>query len=1172
MFQFVHLHVHSHYSLLDGLSKIPDLVAYGKEQGATALALTDHGTMAGAVEFYKACKKEGLKPIIGVETYVAHTTYDNKNFAEEQKPYHLILLAKNFTGYKNLLKLVSRSHLEGFYNKPRIDFNLLTQHREGLICLTACLQGELGQLITSNQIERAEKVVQKYQMLFGVDYYLEMQPHDSPEQKKLNATLIQFSKKYNIGLVATNDSHYLRPEDAEAQDVLLCIQTKRLISDTDRLTMRDFDFSLKSAEDMAAAFGEQPDALANTIKIASECDLQLKLGENILPQYPLPPGETAESYLQSLALEGFFHRYGEAPTAKAHQRLEYELEIIKHTGFAGYFLIVSDLVNWAKKNGIAVGPGRGSAAGSIVSFVLGITNLDPLTYDLMFERFLNPDRISMPDIDLDFADLRRDEVIHYAEERYGKDHVAHIITFGTMAARVAVRDVTRVFGLPYIYGDKLAKLIPPLKTTIAQARALIPELKEIDAHDPEGKKVLDMAQKIEGVARHAGQHAAGIIITPEPLENFVPLQTPSASDPTIVSQYALKPVEDLGLLKIDFLGLRNLTIIEHCLKLIYELHQIEIDIDRLALNDKKTFGLLQAGDTTGVFQLESDGMRRYLRELKPTNLEDIIAMVALYRPGPMEYIPDYIAGKHGTRQPTYLHPLLKPILAKTYGVAIYQEQLMEIAQSLAGFSLAEADVLRKAVGKKIAKLLKEQKEKFISGCLGHNIPKEIAESVFAFIEPFAGYGFNRSHAACYAFIAYQTAYLKAHYPCEFYCSLLTAHEGDIERVAFEIGEGKKMGLQILPPDINESVETFAVIRSHQTMKEPGQIRFGLLVIKNVGQNVVKAIVSERIKNGPYKNLEDFLTRAASQAGNKKSLEGLIKAGALDKFCERATLLANVDNLANFGRAFQKNELSPQMNLFGEIAPPALNLLSAEAVPEGQKLAWELEHLGLYVSGHPFLPFAEAAKKIVKPLAELQGQREEFFNQNDDDFISEVTDQPDQWLTLAGVLVAEQNKTTKAGEKMKFMTLEDDTGRIELAIFPRVLSENTEVWQIGAVVGIFGRVNTREGLTKCSVERVALLSEPNMALSLLQQLSKDSSNRRGFFNNLNSAPKIEPPLVLDWPKEILAGADLELLKHLLIAYPGGSILQFKTPSGKIITTPFRVSDTDATKTALLEILS
>lgn len=1170
---FVHLHVHSHYSLLDGLSKIPDLVAIAKEQGATALALTDHGTMAGAVEFYKACKKEKIKPIIGVETYVAHTTYDNKNFAEEQKPYHLILLAKNLTGYQNLLKLVSRSHLEGFYNKPRIDFDLLTQHHEGLICLTACLQGELGQLITTNQIDKAEKVAQKYQALFGADYYLELQPHNSPEQKKLNATLIEFSKKYNIGLVATNDSHYLRPEDAAAQDVLLCIQTKRLITDTDRLTMMGFDFSLKTPDQMSASFPNQPDAIANTLKIADECNLTLKLGENILPKFPLPADETAESYLQSLCLEGFFHRYGEAPSAEAHQRLEYELEIIKRTGFAGYFLIVSDLVNWAKKNGIAVGPGRGSAAGSIVSFVLGITNLDPLAYDLMFERFLNPDRVSMPDIDLDFADLRRDEVIHYVEERYGQDHVAHIITFGTMAARVAVRDVARVFGLPYIYGDKLAKLIPPLKTSLAQARALIPELKEIDARDPDGKKVLDMAQKIEGVARHAGQHAAGIIITPEPLDNFVPLQTPSASDPTVVSQYSLKPVEDLGLLKIDFLGLRNLTIIEHALKLIRDFHKADINIDHLPLNDKKTFGLLQAGDTTGVFQLESDGMRRYLRELKPTNLEDIIAMVALYRPGPMEYIPDYIAGKHGTKQPTYLHPLLKPILSKTYGVAIYQEQLMEIAKSLAGFSLAEADVLRKAVGKKIHKLLTEQKEKFIDGCINNNVPKEVAEAVFAFIEPFAGYGFNRSHAACYALIAYQTAYLKAHYPCEFYCSLLTAHEGDIERVAFEIGEGKKMGLQILPPDVNESLETFAVIRSHKTAKEPGQIRFGLLAIKNVGQNVVTTIVAERIKNGPYKNLEDFLTRAASQAGNKKSLEGLIKAGALDKFGERATLLFNVENMANFGRHFQKNSPLPQMNLFGETAPPNLNLAPAEAVPKDQKLAWELEHLGLYVSGHPFLPYAEAAKKIAKPLAELQGQREEFFNQEDDDFKSEVADQPDQWLVLAGVLVAEQNKTTKAGEKMKFMTLEDDTGRIELAIFPRILSDNAETWQIDTVVGIFGRVNTREGITKCSVERVALLNEPTMAQSALARLAKDGAPKREFFNDYRTnASRVEEPLVLNWLKEALSGADLELLKHALIAYPGGAILQFKTPTGKIITTPFRVSSTDATKAALLEILS
>jgi len=806
--KFSHLHVHSHYSLLDGLTKIDELIAKAKEEGSTSLAITDHGVMYGVIEFYQKCKKAGLKPVIGVEAYLAPVSRLNKIIKADERNYHLVLLAKNQIGYKNLIKLTSIAHLEGFYYKPRIDWEVLKKHGEGLIALTACLSGEIPQLIIAEKLDKARKRILEYAELFGPEnFYLELQHHPNLEhQAEVNQALINFSRELNLPLVATNDIHYLNKDDDEPQDVLLCLQTKKKKEDRDRLIMLGGDYSFRSVKEMVEAFKEVPEAIDNTQKIAEACDLEIELGQIQLPYFPVPDGQEIETYLDNLCRRGLVERYGKnyeqiEPAIK--ERMDYELSVIKKMGWPSYFLIVADFVNWAKSNKIVVGPGRGSAAGSLVSYLLNITNIDPLKYDLLFERFLNPDRISMPDIDMDFADIRRDEVLRYVENKYGKDHVAQIITFGTMAARAAIRDVGRALNYPYGLCDKLAKMIP-MFSKIREAVSEIGELKEIYKNDEAARRIIDYAKRLEGVARHASTHACGVVITKEPLTEYVPLQYASSSDRTIISQFSLHPVEDLGLLKMDFLGLKNLTIIESAIKIMKNTRGLEINIDKIPLHDERTYKLFQAGETTGVFQFESSGMKRYLRELKPTEFEDIIAMVALYRPGPMEWIPDYVNGKQGRKKPNYLHQKLEPILAKTHGVAIYQEQVMQIARDLAGFTMADADVLRKAMGKKIPKLLAEQKEKFVDGCVKNGITSQLGEKIFSFIEPFAGYGFNRSHAACYALIGYQTAYLKAHWPTEFMAALLTSDQQNTDRIAIEIDECRHMGIAVSAPDINQS--------------------------------------------------------------------------------------------------------------------------------------------------------------------------------------------------------------------------------------------------------------------------------------------------------------------------------------------------------------------------------
>lgn len=1135
MADFVHLHVHSHYSLLDGLAKIDDLVDIAQSFGMTSVALTDHGVMHGAIEFYRKAKHAGIKPIIGVEAYVAPNGMTNKRAKIDERPNHLILLAKNYTGYQNLVKLVSAAHLTGFYYKPRIDIALLKKHTEGLIALSSCLQGVIPRAIINGDISKAEKMAQELLTLFGEgNFYLEVQDHPNiPHQTEVNEKLFLLGEKLGIPTVATNDVHYPNSEDDEIHDILICLQTKKKKSDTDRMSYMGEDFSFKSPEKMSEAFTDHPEAIKNSTIIADQCNLEIELNKIQLPHFEVPNGKTADEYLRELCQQGLHLRYpGRENDSEVQQRLEYELSVITKTGFASYFLIVQDFVNWAKNKGIVVGPGRGSAAGSIVSYLTNITNIDPLKYSLIFERFLNPERISMPDIDLDFADTRRDEVITYVEEKYGKDHVAQIITFGTMAARAAVRDTGRVLDLTYAFCDKVAKLIP-MFTTINEALKIIPELKEIYGTDPDGKKLLNAARKLEGVARHASTHACGVVITDEPLDHYVPLQYATHSDDqTVITQYDLHSVEALGLLKMDFLGLKNLTILENTIDIVKKTRGIDINLDSITLDDKKTFKLLQEGKTTGVFQLESSGMKRYLKQLKPTELEDIIAMVALYRPGPMEYIPDYIAGKHGRKVASYLHPKLKPILEKTYGVAVYQEQLMQIARDLAGFSMSEADILRKAVGKKIKKLLDEQHKKLVNGMVQNDISKPIAEKIWKLVEPFARYGFVRAHAACYALIAYQTAYFKANYPDEFMASLLTSDYGDVDRIAIEVEECETLGIQVLPPDINESYSTFTAVFDMESKQPEKKIRFGLLAIKNVGINIAKTIIRERKKNGTYKNLDDFLRRVQTKDLNKKSLESLIKSGALDLFGERNQLLENIDSLLAYAKSAEREALNGQTNLFGVLPvehAPTLRLREIQPASKKQKLRWEKELLGLYISEHPLQEYSSHLKRIATPISEFsnlpRGNGE---------------------VNVGGVITNIQKVITRNNQPMLFVKIEDTSGRIEVLVFPRTLEANPAIWIEDNVVLVRGKISDKEGALKLLCSEVKAIDLDSMDMNDVKETQQQNSQGHVYI----TIPRKPDQQIF------------EKLKTTFFRFPGHYRVHLKIHSvqkTKIITTKFLIRE-------------
>ncbi len=1066
---FVHLHTHSHYSLLDGLAKIDGLVAKAKKLGMPALALTDHGNLYGAIEFYKACKKAGIKPIIGLEAYIAAGSLYEKRPGVDDRRYHLILLSKNLEGYKNLVRLVTVSHLEGFYYKPRVDKNLLKKHSAGLIALSACMSGEIPRALLNDDEAKAEKLLREYQNIFGEEnFFIEIGSHPGiPNYDFLVKRLISFAKKNNAPLVATQDVHYLNKEDTGAHDVLLAVQTNTRLDDEDRLTMKDDDYSLRSPDEMRELFKDTPDAVANTLRIAEMCDLKIELGKIQLPHFEVPEKETAVSYLEKLCRDGLKKRYGAEASDEIKKRLEYELSVIEKTGFVEYFLVVWDFVNWAKTNKIVVGPGRGSAAGSLASYVLGITNVDPIKYNLIFERFLNPERIEPPDIDLDFADTRRDEVIEYVAKKYGRDRVAQIITFGTMAARAAIRDAGRALGISLALADQVSKMVPfnpnqnEKEGYLAQCLEKVPELKNIYKTNPDAKRMLDAAMKLEGVARHASVHASGVVITKEPLSEIVPLQRAavrggdeSLRQEAVVTQYDMHAIMDLGLLKMDFLGLKNLSIIEDTINLVKERHGKLIDLDKLDVNDPGPYKMLREGKTVGVFQLEGSGMTRYLKELEPTGIEDIIAMISIFRPGPMELIPTFIARKHGREKVTYIHPKLEPILAPTYGVTVYQEQLMQIARDLAGFSMAEADILRKAVGKKIRKLLEEQKEKFVAGMIKNRIPPRTAEELGELLEPFARYGFNKAHTASYAMLGFQTAYLKYYYPLEFMTALFNADKKDTERIAFLIKECKSMELVVLPPTVSQSDKIFSMPAGNKN-----EIRFGLSSIKNVGENIVEAIIEERRKNGPYKSLADFLERVQSKDLNKRSIESLAKAGALDEFGERNGILKNMDRVLEYAHSSHHAKSQNQSSLFSMMrdtsSVPALRLDKVMPAALAEKLSWEKELMGLYVSGHPLEQFSAKGgqNKNATTIEQIKIKK----------LASSVT--------LPVIITQTKRIVTKTGESMMFIKLQDLTDEIEAVVFPRILRDYGQFILEEGLVTVRGKYSSRNGMPSLIAEEI-----------------------------------------------------------------------------------------------------
>ena len=1046
---FVHLHTHSEFSLLDGASRISEMVRLAAETGMPAIALTDHGVLYGAVDLYLQAKAAGIKPIIGQEAYVATRSRLQKEGRADRDPYHLILLVKNLTGYRNLIRLASTAHLEGYYYKPRIDKALLAEHAAGLIALSSCLGGEVASRLLEGDEAGAEQAAREYQRMFGEDYFLEIQDHGMEEQARVNEGLARLSTRTGIPLVATNDSHYTREDDAEAHDILLCLQTGTVVSDATRMRFHNDEFYLKTPAEMAERFRDYPEAIANTVRIAERCHLELETTP-LLPRFEVPAGDTADSYLRRLAEEGLKRRYPEM-TQAIKDRFDMEFSVIKDMGYAAYFLIVSDFTDYARKNGVAVGPGRGSAAGSIVSYALGITELDPIRHGLIFERFLNRERISMPDIDMDFDDRNRDRVIEYVGRKYGQDHVAQIITFGTMKARAVIRDVGRALDVPLPDVDRLAKLVPPqLNMTLDKAMQMVPELAAA-ATDPVYGKLLKNARKLEGLTRHASTHAAGIVITPEPLQRYVPLQNAitrgernGQETRAVMTQYEMNAVQKIGLLKMDFLGLRNLSIIEDTLKNIEQTRGLKLDLDAIPWDDAATFRLFAAADTNGVFQFEGSGMRRLLQDMRPSTFEDITAAGALFRPGPLEggLVDQYIKCKHGDREIVYPLPELEPILKETYGVIVYQEQVMQIASRLAGFSLGEADILRAAMGKKKKDEMARMRAKFIAGAIAHGVAEAKATEIFDLMAFFAGYGFNKSHSAAYAVISYQTAYLKANYPLEYLAALLNNEAGEYERVAATVLDCHARQIEVLPPDVNRSEAGFTV--------EDGKIRYGLAVIKNVGAHVIERLLAERRAKGPFKSLLDMAVRVDPRELNKRVLESLIRSGAADCLGERGRLLASIDRVSDRAAQIIGERESGQTSLFGllpeadELDDPAAGLVSMmPPMPDEERLKGEKELLGLYLSDHPL-------KRIEQ---EMHAKVDTYANQ--------VTPEMEDYeVRIGGVIKGVRPVVTKTGKAMAFVQLEDLTSTVEVIVFPKVFEERRHLLLSDTVVIVRGKVDAR----------------------------------------------------------------------------------------------------------------
>ena len=1047
MRQFVHLHVHSEYSLLDGACRVDRLCRRTAEDGAPAVALTDHGVMYGAMEFYYAARDTSLTPIIGCEAYIAPRGRFDRTVREEA---HVTLLAADLIGYRNLTALISKGFLEGYYYKPRIDLDLLAKHHDGLIVLSGCMSGMVAAPLLKNDYETAVKNAKTYVDIFGDRFYIEVMRHGMPEEEAINTGLIKVARQLNVPIVATNDSHYLEQRDAPAHDVLLCIGTGKTVSDTTRMKFYSDQFYVKSAEEMYELWSDLPEACENTVKIANRVDI--KIPEKIfhLPQFPVPeeasePERTAESYLRDICEVGLIDRYGAeraANDAALRTRLDYELNVINTMGFASYFLIVWDFIKYARDHDIPVGPGRGSAVGSVASYCLKITDLDPLKFNLFFERFLNPERISMPDIDTDFCVDRRDEVIAYVTEKYGKDRVAQIVTFGTMAARAAVRDAGRALGVPLPDVDKIAKMIPsgPGGLSIEQALEQIPELKMASAGSPQIRKLLDTARDIEGLARNAGTHAAGVVISAGPLIDYTPLV--KFNDGGVNTQFDMIWVEKIGLLKMDFLGLRNLTVMNSAVAEIRRTVDGNFDLAKIADDDRKTYEMLSRGETMGVFQFESDGMKRVCTELKPSRFEDVIALVALYRPGPMEWIPQYISNKHGRTKPKYLHPKLEPILAETYGVAVYQESVMQMARDIAGFSMGEADELRKVVGKKQKEKIPQYRKKFIDGAKAtSDIDADLADKIFAFIEPFAGYGFNKSHAAAYGWIAYQTAFLKANHPLQYLCALMTSVKDKTDKLVEYIDEAKKMGITVLPPDVNESLIDFAVVGD--------RTRFGLAAIKGVGEGAVRSIIETRETDGKFTDLFDLAKRVDSKAVNRRVFEALVKCGALDGLPgNRAQKLAGLDVALDLAAHATREKELGQVSLFGdasEHAPaltPVLPLVPAPSTRE--TLAWEKETLGIFVSGHPL---ADVQNLLVRSGATLIKD------------LREVED--DAFVQIAGMVTSVRRTLTKSGQQMLIAQLEDTSGAVDVVVFSKMYPLVQGLFSEDEILIVKGRLRFRE---------------------------------------------------------------------------------------------------------------